>query len=430
MEINEIIEEVKLYQQLRYEQENKKIIDISHLNKEELLSLLDELKKCEVESKDEPNDLKSILLNVKENDNEIDIKNYKSRLKGALVGRFAGCLLGVPVEGYSINYMEQIAKKSNTPFPPIQYWNETDTIDDRLQYGIDKRKDYTLSGINACFVDDDINFTILNLLMLDKYGINYSINDVGNFWIKYLPCACTAEDRALKNLKKGINPLKVADDNPFVEWIGAAIRADAFGYIFPGEPYKAAKCCYNDAYLTHRRNGIYGEMFLAASIAASFNSDSVLLALKTGMKYIPSSSRLYKALSWAMSFENKTFTFKEARQMIDDHFINMHSVHTINNMCVIVFATILAKNDYDKAISYCVAMGLDNDCTAASIGSLYGANLGCEKIDKKWYECFNNTIHTFINNLPSITIDEVVNIAYKIYNSVHNNKYFDNENMQ
>ena len=29
---------------------------------------------------------------------------------------------------------------------------------------------------------------------------------------------------------------KVAEDNPFIEWIGAAIRADAFGYVCAGRP--------------------------------------------------------------------------------------------------------------------------------------------------------------------------------------------------
>ena len=40
------------------------------------------------------------------------------------MARFAGCMLGAPVENYSIEQMQEIAKKSNTPFPPTQYWND------------------------------------------------------------------------------------------------------------------------------------------------------------------------------------------------------------------------------------------------------------------------------------------------------------------
>ena len=48
--------------------------------------------------------------------NEVD--DMYQRLKGAIIGRFAGCTLGVPVEGYQIHVMEKIAKDTNTPFPP------------------------------------------------------------------------------------------------------------------------------------------------------------------------------------------------------------------------------------------------------------------------------------------------------------------------
>ncbi len=414
--IKELKEEIKLYQQLRYEQDSYSFEDINNLNELELKNLLNTLKN-EASHPQEPNDLKSIL-DLSELDlSSYPVNNYLEKLKGAIIGRFVGCLLGVPVEGYSIEYMEQLAKQTGTPFPPTEYWHDIDKDENWIQYGIDKRKNYTLNRMNACLVDDDINFTILNLLLLDKYGKDYTLSDIGEFWINYLPYACTAEDRALKNLKKGVTCNLVAEDNPFIEWIGAAIRADAFAYIYPGEPLKAAKCCYNDAYLTHRRNGIYGEMFLAASISSSFASETPLDALKIGMKFIPKESRLYKELKWAMSYENKTFTFKEARKLIDERFPGMNSVHTINNMCAIVFVTILAGNNYDKAISLAVALGLDNDCTAASIGSLYGANLGINKIDAKWYQCFNNTVHTFINGLPEISIDDIINLVLKIKNT-------------
>lgn len=414
--IKELKEEIKLYQQLRYEQDSYSFEDINNLNELELKNLLNTLKN-EASHPQEPNDLKSILDFSELDLSSYPVNNYLEKLKGAIIGRFVGCLLGVPVEGYSIEYMEQLAKQTGTPFPPTEYWHDIDKDENWIQYGIDKRKNYTLNRMNACLVDDDINFTILNLLLLDKYGKDYTLSDIGEFWINYLPYACTAEDRALKNLKKGVTCNLVAEDNPFIEWIGAAIRADAFAYIYPGEPLKAAKCCYNDAYLTHRRNGIYGEMFLAASISSSFASETPLDALKIGMKFIPKESRLYKELKWAMSYENKTFTFKEARKLIDERFPGMNSVHTINNMCAIVFVTILAGNNYDKAISLAVALGLDNDCTAASIGSLYGANLGINKIDAKWYRCFNNIVHTFINGLPEISIDDIINLVLKIKNT-------------
>jgi hypothetical protein len=45
----------------------------------------------------------------------------RERIKGALVGRFAGCMLGVPVENYAVLRMEAIAAETGTSFPPKTY---------------------------------------------------------------------------------------------------------------------------------------------------------------------------------------------------------------------------------------------------------------------------------------------------------------------
>ena len=40
--------------------------------------------------------------------------------------------------------------------------------------------------------------------------------------------------------------------NPYREWIGALIRADVSGWVFPGQPGAAAQLVYQDASLSHR----------------------------------------------------------------------------------------------------------------------------------------------------------------------------------
>ena len=157
--IKELKEEIKLYQQLRYEQDSYSFEDINNLNELELKNLLNTLKN-EASHPQEPNDLKSIL-DLSELDlSSYPVNNYLEKLKGAIIGRFVGCLLGVPVEGYSIEYMEQLAKQTGTPFPPTEYWHDIDKDENWIQYGIDKRKNNNLSRMNSCLVDDDINFTI------------------------------------------------------------------------------------------------------------------------------------------------------------------------------------------------------------------------------------------------------------------------------
>ncbi len=335
------------------------------------------------------------------------VTDLERRMKGAFIGRCAGCTLGVPVEMYSIAKMQSIAISAGMEFPPKKYWTATDRPD-KIHYRVNKRTDYLEQNLNKVPVDDDITYVILNLLLLEKYGKEYSLADVGRLWLDYLPYGCTAEEEALEQMKAGTRVECAANFNPYVEWIGAAIRADAFGYAAAGDPEKAAVMSYNDAYLTHRKNGIYGEMFCAAAIAAAFTAETPLDAIREGMKQIPKDSELYAALEWAFSVEAEVTNYLEARRLIDEKFGDMHPVHTINNMVAIVFSLMLGGCDFERCISQCVAIGLDNDCTGATVGSIAGACLGFDAIPEYWYSFFNDTVCTYINDNTTLSINDVI----------------------
>ena len=77
----------------------------------------------------------------------------------------------------------------------------------------------------------------------------------------------------------------------------------------------------------------------------------------------------------------------------------MNSVHTINNMCAIVFAAKLGEND----------------CIGASIGSIFGAILKIDKIPTKWYERFNDCVHTYIKGYEVLSIEDIIDKTYNLY---------------
>ena len=133
--------------------------------------------------------------------------------------------------------------------------------------------------------DDDLNYTLLGLMILEEYGLDFTTDQLGEAWIKYLPFAFTAEGIALDNLRKGVPPMQAAEvDNCFLNWIGADIRSDPWGYAAPGWPEKAAEFAYRDAYVSHRRNGIYAAMFFSAAISAASPLTARLKRWRSGWK--------------------------------------------------------------------------------------------------------------------------------------------------
>jgi len=333
---------------------------------------------------------------------------YRRRLEGALLGRFAGCTLGAPVEGWSVERMEAWARQTGDAFPPVDYWSATPDPH-ALRYGASRCDAYTRNKLDGVPVDDDITYTILGLLIAEDYGLDFTTADVGRAWLKYLPMACTAEHVALENLKKGIPAEKAGEtDNPYRAWIGADIRSDPWGYLAAGQPEKAAEMAYRDAYLSHRRTGIYGAMYFSAVIAAAFTVDNAAAALELGLAEIPAECAMAETVRWALEMAPGVTDYRQARALVDGRFAGMSIVHTLNNACLTIWGLTIGGADVTRVIGETVAMGLDNDCTAATAGSIAGAIVGKEGIPPHWTARFNNTAHTYINGHPCLEIDDVI----------------------
>jgi ADP-ribosylglycohydrolase len=344
---------------------------------------------------------------------------YVDRLEGALLGRMAACTLGAPVEFWSIERMRTLAEENGDAFPPTDYWSRVPDPKQK-RYQMSKREAYTQSCMKGVPVDDDIIFTLLGLLIAEDHGPEFTVDDVGKAWVKYLPYACTAEEVALNNLKKGVSASRAGEkDNPYCEWIGADIRADPWGYMAPGWPERAAAMAYTDAYISHRRQGIYGEMFFAAAIAAAFAVDDPVEALRIGLSEIPKNCALATAVRWALRVSPDVKDYKQARAAMDEKFKGMHPIHTINNACLTIWGITIGGRDFTKVIGETVAMGLDNDCTAATAGSIVGAVVGKQGIPEHWHKNFNNKIHSYLIDKRYFSISGVLNRFEKQARRVH-----------
>jgi ADP-ribosylglycohydrolase len=427
--LRNLIDQLHLYSHLKQEQGARGIDDLMARADNSLQDILVKLKALPVNaalSRREPDDLLSIRqlrpAGPRRIWHDIDSSIYREKLQGALLGRMAGCILGVPVEGWPVERMAELAKENGDSFPPTDYWKYIPSHM-ALQYNVSPREMYTRLKMQGVPVDDDLTYTLLGLLMAEEYGPDFTTNDVAKAWLKYLPIACTAEEITLKNLKAGISARQAgAIDNPFTEWIGADIRSDPWGYLAPGWPELAADLAYRDAYLSHRRTGIYGEMLFSAAISAAFTVNDPLEAIQIGLTEIPANCQLAQHVMWALEESQHIGNYREARKAVDERFPGMDGAHTINNACLTVFGLAIGRVDFSRVISETVAMGMDNDCTTATAGSIAGAVLGKAGIPVHWYQHFNDIIYTYMIGVPSLAISDVVQRFFDLANLIHKRK--------
>jgi ADP-ribosylglycohydrolase len=413
-ELNDGFQNLLRWLELRYEHRVDVEPKVRKLAKQirKLTRQMEKARPCDEIAANEPNDLADILAQREEGPRKLwqafSPKEYAQRLEGAFLARAAGCTLGAIVEGWPVERMKELAEFSGMDFPPTDYWTIAANPQQK-RYGRSPCADYTRAGLKHMPVDDDLTYTVLGLLILEDFGPGFTTEQVGQAWVKYLPVACTAEKVALQNLKEGVPWRKAGKrGNPFMEWIGADIRSDPWGYAAPGWPEKAAELAYRDAYLSHRYNGIYGEMYFSSVIAAAFAVGEPLEACLIGLSEIPKDCRLHADVTWALQQAEQVKDHLGARELVNERFRGMHPVHTNNNACLTIFGLALGGRDVTKVIGNTVAMGMDNDCTGATAGSIVGACVGIDGVPEHWYKPFQNKVRTYINGHEWFTVPDVV----------------------
>ena len=365
------------------------------------------------------------------------------QLHGAWLGRCAGCALGKPVEGFMgahgklASWERQktfLTAISSAEWPLKDYFPQHSPAE--TETGKTGCYDSTREQISFMETDDDIRYTVLGQMILRKHGLNFTTWNIAQAWINHLPYrqVCTAETQAYRNLvilggfhtrNDPDGPYEAADWewavhhlNPYREWIGAQIRVDSYGYAAPGDPELAAELAWRDARLSHVKNGIYGAMFCAAMIAASFATRDPLEIVEAGLAQIPATSRLHaemrQVITICQEHGGEYSAFEQILINIYGLLGRYHPVHTNNNAALCVFALLLSKGDFHQGITLAVMGGWDSDCNGATVGSIVGAITGGKAAPPHWTGRLHDTLRSAIPEYHPISIAECARRSWEI----------------
>ena len=342
-----------------------------------------------------------------------DDEALTDKLSGAWIGRIAGCLVGKPVEGWRRDLLWPVLKATDN-FPMRRYIRACEFTPELI-------KEHNL-WTGACFadnvhfaspVDDDTNYTTFALKLVTRYGRDFTPADVAEGWLGWIPAfaTCTAERAAYRNIAAGLQPPETAvRKNPYREWIGAQIRGDLFGYINPGDPGTAAEMAFRDASISHVKNGIYGEMFIAAMIAAAAVESDIRTIVETGLAYVPARSRLTADVREILALYEAGKTAEELIAHIHTRF-NEYSAndwcYTNSNAMIVTMALLCGGGDFGTSVCLAVQTGFDTDCNGATVGSVLGIRNGESGIDPYWYAPFEKRLYTSIEGYNLVEIADL-----------------------
>jgi ADP-ribosylglycohydrolase len=334
------------------------------------------------------------------------------RIRAAWQGRVTGCQLGKPVELVSLLEGRDAL---------LQYLEAADALPLRDYVPLVAGSSAITVGRSSCRdqlcrsePDDDINYTVLALLMLEEHGSALTTEDVARAWFQRLPVGgtWTAERHAYLALAARVPAafgvgapagfdVRECADNPFSTWIGAQIRADLYGWVCPGRPELAADLARRDAQLSHAGDGVEGAAFVAALGALIPTMSSLEDAVDAAVGLVAPGDA-----ADAVRFGREHAGRSDGLAQILERYRELSPVHTVNNLAIVVWGLLSGADDFGRVVGDTVAAGWDTDCNGATVGGLWGLHHGT--IPSAWTEPWQGRVAVELAGVGELDIDDLV----------------------
>ncbi|MFJ3804145.1 ADP-ribosylglycohydrolase family protein [Streptomyces sp. NPDC090088] len=338
-------------------------------------------------------------------------RELADRVLGGWLGRIAGNMLGKPVERGEVWTRERIDGylRRAGALPLTDYLPEPAAETDALALRPEWRQ-CVRGRIHGSCRDDDVDYAVLGLHLLETHGFGFSTEQVGELWLLRLPYlqTFTAERAAYRNLANGLKPpLTATCDNPFQEWIGALIRADVFGWTCPADPRRAAALARRDAVLSHSGNGVYGAMWAAALISAAFTAPSVRDAIETALTVVPASCRLARTVRRVVALYEARVGWEDTLDTLAGETAGLGWIHTVPNAAVLTAGLLHGDGDFTRTVTLTVRGGLDTDSNGATAGSVAGVLTGAAAIPARWRDPLEDTVRSAVFGFDGARISDL-----------------------
>jgi ADP-ribosylglycohydrolase len=345
-----------------------------------------------------------------------EVPHASERVAAAFTGSVCGCMLGKPVE------IDPTLAELREVLAPRGQWPLHDYVTEdaihALRWQQFQWRELARDRIDHVAADDDINYTVLGMLVLEKHGVEFTREQLRFQWLRNLPVLQTFGPERTMLLAAGgatLDPnapfASLTDEwrrwNMGAELCGALIRADAYGYACLGDPALAAELAWRDAGATHRRTGIYGAMFVAAAIATAPTCDDPLDIVRIALGFVPQRSRFAEAVRFALDEVATAETWLDGYERIHARYGEHGHCRILQEIGTLV-NTLRFADDVGDGICIQVMQGNDTDSFGATAGSILGAWFGPGHLEERWVAPFGDRIQlsmamTWESSLSALT---------------------------
>lgn len=301
----------------------------------------------------------------------LNIDSYRDKVLGCWTGKNIGGSLGGPFEG-----------------PPV--------IHDVTFYTQD------LKG--NPLPNDDLDLQLSWLQAVEENGVyNITPRLLGEYWLDHITGPWCEYSVCKANIKRGFYPpvSGVLNNDTWKFSNGAWIRSEIWACLFPGQPDEAALFASFDACADHCGEGVYAEMFTAALESAAFVISDLHQLIGIGLSKIPENCRIARVVKLVCEQYHAGHTWLETREAVANECQDLGWFQAPDNIAFAIMGLLYGEGDLGKSLCTAVNCGDDTDCTAATVGAIFGIIHGRKGLPQKWIDPIGETIQTVaVNPFP------------------------------
>jgi ADP-ribosylglycohydrolase len=335
---------------------------------------------------------------------EIPLDVLQDKIAGAWIGQMIGNIYGLSFEN---KFIEQPGNEKDFP------------------YGYTKNT-AKLKQYNGAFSDDDTDFECIYLLLMEKYGIEPTYEQMREGWMYHVRDRVWLANRAALGLMHhGFTPPFTGSKNINPHWfqIDPQLINEIWGYTAPGMlSYAAGKSAWA-ARITSDYWAISPTIHYGVMYANAFFEKNIRKLIENALTYLPSDDRYAQTVREMLALYDKypNDWTKARAEMAAKYYINEPEMTktiwnaNLNGACGIL-SMLYGKGDFQRTMDLGCAMGFDADNQTATIGGIlgimYGASYFPDTLTKPiigWTEPFNDRyINITRHDMPDASIKDMI----------------------
>jgi hypothetical protein len=235
-------------------------------------------------------------------------------------------------------------------------------------------------------VDDDYYYEMVAIRGFEKYGINMSVEQLGQQWLENNAGSWGSSEQALLLLKRGIKAPDTGHPRYNKLWwtIGPQFSSDVYGALNPGMPNAAAEMARHLGHINGYAEGTDGGVFVAGMISIAFFEKDPHVVVRQAATLIHPDSPYRKCLDMIIAMADAGRSADEIFRAVDERWGIEYPAtnNAVVNGGLVATAVWFGGGDFHKTLQLAVhaADFSDADCNAANSASVVAAMWGMKAL--------------------------------------------------